>query len=81
MSALVSYTIRYLPLLVALLLCPVVVLLRWAFSEYTYCINNTIPHRPAVQYWTAHFGQLNGACKRPVAIFASIFDMGIAPEG
>jgi len=28
MSALVSYTIRYLPLLVALLLCPVVILLR-----------------------------------------------------
>ena len=28
MSALVSYTIRYLPLFVALLLCPIVVLLR-----------------------------------------------------
>ena len=92
MSALVSYTIRYLPLLVALLLCPVVVLLRWAFSEYTYCINNTIPHRPAVQYWTARFRQLNGACTSDcnsyfmtsnlaVTMFACIFDVGIAPEG
>lgn len=41
MSALVSYTIRYLPLLVALLLCPVVILLR---CVQNWCAWNCLLH-------------------------------------